>query len=404
MIHEFTFLSGSGKKPGASTPTSARVTVILGRDQGLEELEARYAASATPIAAQFDDVGNSGWGIKQITAEGRNLLVGAGFGFIGSRPGVGDNENNISSASRHTSNGVMRPFNNNTQVGGYLPYSLNFSRDANDRSKVQFNGSVGGPNGSPFDFATLSMPMDSVRGFTYFRWSGASGVLRYDQNPFSYNSSTGPIHIKFAPGSPVWGEIIGVDYTIRVTMNSSRPLSLAFVEAPGLGVRNVEFGFIGGLPRGQKATVSGTIQTFRTDRALLPRMVFQAESYNWHQTGVSAGNAWVARAGIDPTNKYMSYGPYTTDVPAGDRVATFRLQIDRNTGNNDRVVTIEVFDANTGRVLPGASRTLYRRDFGQGMRYQDFDVKFTASAGQKLEFRTFWHGSATVWQDDVQVV
>jgi hypothetical protein len=65
--------------------------------------------------------------------------------------------------------------------------------------------------------------------------------------------------------------MIGPDYTLRVTLTaSSRPVSLAFVDAPSLstGVRNVEFGF-GALEVGDRATAAGHIQVVKTDRSLL---------------------------------------------------------------------------------------------------------------------------------------
>ena len=86
----------------------------------------------------------------------------------------------------------------------------------------------------------------------------------------NYVGGEGEYSIALAPGKPKWGEIIGPDYTIRVTINdSSRPMDLFFVNAPGLatGVRDVEFSF-GTVDPGTILTVSGSIQVSRTDPSL----------------------------------------------------------------------------------------------------------------------------------------
>ena len=112
--------------------------------------------------------------------------------------------------------------------------------------------------------ATVSMPVDGHRQlFTSYRYEGAKKIERYDQNPDHYTPpDRGQYNIRFAPGQPKWGEMIGPDFTVRVTLtSSSRPMSLAFVDAPSLstGVRNVEFGF-GALKLGDQATATGHIQ------------------------------------------------------------------------------------------------------------------------------------------------
>ena len=93
----------------------------------------------------------------------------------------------------------------------------------------------------------------------------------------------------------------------------------------------------------------------------------------------------------------MNFGPYTTAVNAGQRTATFRLLIDNNSADNNRILTLDVFDANSGRVI--ASMNVTRRNFNSPSAYQNFTLRFTAQSGQRLEFRTFWHGGAYVRQD-----
>lgn len=127
---------------------------------------------------------------------------------------------------------------------------------------------------------------------------------------------------------------------------------------------------------------------------------FESESHSYHQTGRRDADGWSVRVG-DPTAKAMNFGPYTTAVNPGQRTATFRLLIDNRSANNDRILTIDVYDANSNRVI--ASRNVTRGQFSAPMAYQNFTVTFTAQSGQRLEFRTFWHGGAYVRQDYARV-
>jgi hypothetical protein len=359
------------------------------------------ATMAQSVSTRFEP--REGVGVK-IWADGNRLLVddaGAGFYLIGSNDDT-DDENNIASFVRNN-NGVMRPMNGAPTP--YLPYSFTFQRDPNNSNKLYFNISIGP---SEFDFTTISFPLDGRQQlFTHWRHSGSSSLGRYDQNPYTYTPpGGGPIYIKFVPGNITWGEMIGPDYTVRITLtSSSRPnRGVAFVNAPSLstGVRNVEFGF-GPVGKGQRATASGFIQVFRTDPALLaqPPLTFQSESHPYHQIGRRDGDGWSVRVGDIPS-RYMNYGPYTTSVAPGRRTATFRLMLDNTTADNNRILTVDVFDAAAGRIL--AIRSIRRREFTRGpFQYQDFDLSFTAATGQRLEFRTFWHGGSYVRQDYVRV-
>jgi hypothetical protein len=147
--------------------------------------------------------------------------------------------------------------------------------------------------------------------------------------------------------------------------------------------------------------MSGYIATFRTDRNQLPQLTYQTETQMSHRTGIRDGNAWVVRQGIDATD-FLAYGPYATNTPNGERAANFRLKIDQRAGNNDKVLTIEVYDVNADRIL--TKREVRRNEFVQSNQYQSFTLDFTATPGQRLEYRTFWHGKGTIWQDYVRVV
>ena len=103
----------------------------------------------------------------------------------------------------------------------------------------------------------------------------------------------------------------------------------------------------------------------------------------------------------DTPNRFMSYGPYTKAVPAGNHTATFRLQLDNVTAGNDRILTVDVFDADSGKVI--AKREIRRGDFSNANQYKDFNVGFKSEAGHRLEFRTYWHGGSYVKQDYVSI-
>ena len=350
-------------------------------------------AAASQLNVQFDAVAD--YGVRQIRANGQNLLVGAGFGFIGSQTGV-DDTGNITTAIPNNG-GVMRPINGHSSPS--MPFDLTFRVDRNNSTKLYFEGSIGP---SADQFATISMPMDSTRQFTHWRYSGSSEVHRYDRNPFAYQHEHGPVNIAQAPGNPVWGEIIKSDYTIRVTLtNSSRRMGLFFVDHPD--TRNVEFSF-GAVRAGETARVSGYIQVSRTDPAIFaqPTLVFQAETQLSHQNiGRRDGDGWSVNVRDDTPGRFLAYGPYTTAVHDGNRTATFRLLLDNVRADNRRILTIDVFDADTGRVV--ISHDITRREFRSASTYQDFNLNFTGTAGHRFEFRTLWHGRSYAKLDKVTV-
>jgi hypothetical protein len=221
----------------------------------------RVAASQPPPAVEFIGVKN-GFGIKQIKADGVPLLVddAAGFYLIGSATGT-DDRNNIASFVKNT-DGLMHSMNGAKKVS--LPYSFTAQPDAKDKAKIAFKISLG-PATMPI--ATVSMPVEGHgKLFTSYRYEGAKQPERYDQNPDHYTPpDRGQYNIRFAPGTPKWGEMIGPDFTVRVTLTaSSRPMSLAFVDAASLstGVRNVEFGF-GAFKVNEQATATGFIQVLK---------------------------------------------------------------------------------------------------------------------------------------------
>jgi hypothetical protein len=363
-------------------------------------LQAARACSAEPLPAKFLGVAD-GFGVKQLKAGGVPLLVddAAGFYLIGSELNI-DDGNNIASFVKNT-DGAMHSMNGATRVS--MPYKFTLRPDADDPSKLYFDVKIGP---ATMAIATVSIPLEAHRQlFSLYRYEGDDRPGRYDQNPGHYTPpGRGEYNLKFAPGRPKWGEMMGPDYTLRFTLtSSSRPMSLAFVDAPSLstGVRNVEFGF-GEFKVGEQATAAGTIQLFKTDRRLFSKLPieFPSETSPHHQVGRMESNAWSVRADDKP-NQYLQYGPYWTDLPAGKRQAAFRLMIDNNTADNNRVLTLDVYDASSGRIL--SVHDVTRQMFAVPMEYQDFTLEFTADRGQQLEFRTYWHGGAYIRQESTTI-
>lgn len=113
-----------------------------------------------------------------------------------------------------------------------------------------------------------------------------------------------------------------------------------------------------------------------------------------HATGSVENHAWRAVPGRDAGNLHLVSGPSVTDVPQGQTRAHFSLQIDDNTTDDARVVTVDVRDATTGTVL--ATKDVSRRAFDTTARAKTFSLDFQQTSGHALEFRVFWYGNATV--------
>jgi len=45
----------------------------------------------------------------------------------------------------------------------------------------------------------------------------------------------------------------------------------------------------------------------------------------------------------DVRDRYLTYGPYTTDIPAGRVNVNFYLMVDNVSANNDKVATIDIY-------------------------------------------------------------
>jgi hypothetical protein len=130
--------------------------------------------------------------------------------------------------------------------------------------------------------------------------------------------------------------------------------------------------------------------------------LFEAERDLQHRIGRRDAEGWSASPALDAAG-FLTFGPYVTDLAPGARTATWRLLLDNPAGggSRDSVATLECYDAQSGRVL--SQRAILRRDFARAKAYQEFTLPFNAQAGQRMEFRLWWHDRAYLRQDWVRV-
>ena len=365
--------------------------------------------------------------LNQITVNGNQLLTGCGFYFIGSLDNV-DNTGNITTCEAR--NAVPRIYPNGQLIDGtnsgtymspingsatpWLAHQLHFVLDGNNSTRMLFGGQIGT---SSYNFATVSMPLDARKDkFSHFRFSG-SPLYSYAANTtYAYNIAEGPVSIFQAGTSFPWGEMIGQDHTVRVTITGTSPdpytnqprlLRLYFVNHPV--TNNIEFSFDPSsappsnihVKVGEKVNVTGHIEVFDTDPSIfgLYRQ-YETEYSNAHQIGRADGDGWSVNVFNDSPGYFMNYGPYATFTP-GAHTAVFRFLIDNVTADNNNILYIDVWDATTNTYL--ASRNIFREEFKVPGKYQNFNLGFTAQANHQLEFRTIWRGGSYVKQDKVVI-
>ncbi|CAF1220063.1 unnamed protein product [Rotaria sordida] len=121
------------------------------------------------------------------------------------------------------------------------------------------------------------------------------------------------------------------------------------------------------------------------------QLVFYPGTQPYHQTGSRFNNtAWVVTT-QDPSERYLTYGPYTKDwnTLAPSRV-DFYLGVDNNIADPLNLLTVEVNDADMNYIL--TSRNISRLDFGYNkIQPQIFSLYFLSTIGHRLEFRVFYH-------------
>jgi hypothetical protein len=121
-----------------------------------------------------------------------------------------------------------------------------------------------------------------------------------------------------------------------------------------------------------------------------------------HNTGHLDGDGWLCQTGVDTANQHMIFGPYDTNVPAGDSTAHFRVKIDNNTADDNKQITIDVRDNTSGQTL--ATRDITRKQFSSAGDYVTFDLPFTfVGDGHAIELRVYWYGGAYLKVDSISV-
>jgi hypothetical protein len=117
--------------------------------------------------------------------------------------------------------------------------------------------------------------------------------------------------------------------------------------------------------------------------------VYQPASQD-HQIGhVYNATEWQVTV-ADPEGAYMTYGPYATDAPLKtDLLITFTLAVDNNNADDLEILTLDVHDTASNRVL--TNWTLHRNDFEAAGTPQNFQLFFTTpSAAARLEYRVYY--------------
>ncbi|UCD30333.1 MAG: cellulase family glycosylhydrolase [Planctomycetota bacterium] len=116
-----------------------------------------------------------------------------------------------------------------------------------------------------------------------------------------------------------------------------------------------------------------------------------------HDIGRKEGFVWSATVSLDGAG-YLTRGPGIDTVSAGNHKVAWCLMIDDNTGNNDHVLTIDVYSSGTL-----ASQQVYRHDFTASNTWQLFVLNFTSTGQQDLELRTYWLDQAYIKCDWIQL-
>lgn len=297
-------------------------------------------------------------------------------------------------------------------IGGYLksdnpavaappPYRMSFRRVAANR--LGFSVEVGP---MPQDFATLSLPFDFGRkmmtSFSFpgdrYRVFASENDGTYDGSESTYSFIKPKAEIRDLKGTFIgkvggastdepspWVMASGPYADVRFTITASQHYKEAvFMNHPG--THNVEFGF-SRMAKGDTASLTGEIAV--TPKAGPVSWEYDGPSEFYHQIGRAEADGWSVRVG-DEVEKYMCFGPYATEIGVGPRVARFTAMLDNVDADNEKILTFDVADSTTGKVL--ATGDVRRRNFRTAMTYQTFSLPFYAPPRGKLEFRTLWHG------------
>ncbi len=103
-------------------------------------------------------------------------------------------------------------------------------------------------------------------------------------------------------------------------------------------------------------------------------------------------NAWEADPIRDATAGYLTRALNTAGLAPGDYTAQFELKVDNFNWDNSNIAQISVVDVDSNLTL--VAQTLTRNQFPNAL-YQIFPLNFTAVAGHRYDFRTYYFRSGT---------
>jgi hypothetical protein len=127
-------------------------------------------------------------------------------------------------------------------------------------------------------------------------------------------------------------------------------------------------------------------------------IVSEAEgSETFHKVGKLDGDGWSASIAQDNAG-YLAHGPYAINIPSGKIAVTYRMMSDSIT-SSQKVVTIDVYDANSQKVL--GTRDILCKEFYKSRAYQDFTISVDNPANSRLEFRVYWYDISYVKIDKI---
>lgn len=115
-----------------------------------------------------------------------------------------------------------------------------------------------------------------------------------------------------------------------------------------------------------------------------------------HQTGSQDPNNpkyWLVTVD-DPSNAFLTYGPYITLSDTQSYRVDFTLSIDNNSADTLTILQLDVNDANTQTIL--SSRNVIRTDFVKANVEQVFSLFFENSPSYLLEFRVYYYCCAEI--------
>ena len=399
-------LEGDGYTGEIAHPNTIGIGKALARNKTLATTGITRGVETFPsgggfAGTQFRSFDFDAGQVSYIDVAGQNLLTGNGTYLIASKDGHDITETNYFSAGSTSGKMISDVDSNGPQ------FRLDFW-DKGD-NKLGFRATVTVND----DFKTVSMPFDFAKDFHSFRFNGHQyweNDQKVNTNGGTYASVEQP-HVGIDAGGnqfrvgvvstrqpTTWGEVESDRAIVRVNIASHQHYrSLIFYHHSY--TNNMELHF-GSMRRGETATVEGEMAVSPKSTAVR-QWTFESEQHHFHQIGRADGDGWSVSV-LDTPNRYLSYGPYTRDIEEGTRTAKFRLMLDNVTADNLRILTIDVYDADTGRII--AIKPIHRREFGSPFVYQEFELHFEAIAGHRLEFRTFWHGSSYARQDLVTVL